>query len=305
MQFGARFYLPRIGRFASADSIVPSFANPQALNRYAFVLNNPLKYTDPSGHMAILDESNEPTCGTCIPGTSLDDGLIPQGTGIYNCGCTGTGPVTTTTVVVDECDLCGQGDNYRDEGIGTGDLPVYGPPKPEPTAPGPESVTINTGMWVPVDSGIDYYSDDYNQRSVPWLDIWGRIADAASANFSKLSGLWNVTLAVSYTDDGQLITISVITITNNRQGGLIVVSENIVGITSQRSVGPSSNLNSNDSQFQLGDIGTSYGSEQLVILISPTSGMGAGLPYTLVVNLDPGAYPSGSYTICNSYCPRP
>jgi RHS repeat-associated protein len=53
MHFGARFYHPRLGRFISADTIVPNFADPQNLNRYAFVLNNPLKYTDPSGHMAM------------------------------------------------------------------------------------------------------------------------------------------------------------------------------------------------------------------------------------------------------------
>jgi hypothetical protein len=34
----------------SADSIVPGAGNPQALNRYAYVFNNPLKYVDPSGH---------------------------------------------------------------------------------------------------------------------------------------------------------------------------------------------------------------------------------------------------------------
>jgi hypothetical protein len=39
-----------LARFISADTIVPDPANPQALNRYAYVLNNPLRYTDPSGH---------------------------------------------------------------------------------------------------------------------------------------------------------------------------------------------------------------------------------------------------------------
>jgi RHS repeat-associated protein/uncharacterized repeat protein (TIGR01451 family) len=48
--FGARFYSPRLGRFLSADSIVPGFSNPQAFNRYSYVLGNPLKYTDPTGH---------------------------------------------------------------------------------------------------------------------------------------------------------------------------------------------------------------------------------------------------------------
>ncbi len=34
----------------SADTVVPGAGNPQALNRYTYVLNNPLKYTDPTGH---------------------------------------------------------------------------------------------------------------------------------------------------------------------------------------------------------------------------------------------------------------
>jgi len=32
---------------------VPSPANPQSLNRYAYTLNNPLRYTDPSGHSVL------------------------------------------------------------------------------------------------------------------------------------------------------------------------------------------------------------------------------------------------------------
>ncbi len=52
--YGARFYDEYIGRFISADSIVPGAGNPQALNRYSYVLGNPLKYTDPSGHCASI-----------------------------------------------------------------------------------------------------------------------------------------------------------------------------------------------------------------------------------------------------------
>ena len=48
--YGARFYSSSLGRFLSADTIVPSPGNPQSLNRYAYTLNNPLKYIDPSGH---------------------------------------------------------------------------------------------------------------------------------------------------------------------------------------------------------------------------------------------------------------
>jgi RHS repeat-associated protein len=50
MDYNARYYDPWLGRFVSADSIVPNYTNPQALNRYSYVLNSPLKYADPTGH---------------------------------------------------------------------------------------------------------------------------------------------------------------------------------------------------------------------------------------------------------------
>ncbi|MCP4537322.1 MAG: hypothetical protein GY832_09260, partial [Chloroflexi bacterium] len=34
IQMGARWYNPQLGRWASADTIVPDLANPQSLNRY-------------------------------------------------------------------------------------------------------------------------------------------------------------------------------------------------------------------------------------------------------------------------------
>lgn len=38
-----------IGRFLSADPFVQDITNSQALNAYAYVQNNPLSFTDPSG----------------------------------------------------------------------------------------------------------------------------------------------------------------------------------------------------------------------------------------------------------------
>jgi RHS repeat-associated protein len=48
--FNARMYDPAIGRFLSADTIVPGAGNPQAFNRYSYVLNRPLNHIDPTGH---------------------------------------------------------------------------------------------------------------------------------------------------------------------------------------------------------------------------------------------------------------
>jgi len=52
--YGARMYSQSLGRFISADTIVPSPGNPQSLNRYSYGYNNPVKYQDPSGHIPVL-----------------------------------------------------------------------------------------------------------------------------------------------------------------------------------------------------------------------------------------------------------
>ena len=47
--YGARYYNPELRRFVQADSILPDVYDPQQLNRYSYVKNNPLKYIDPDG----------------------------------------------------------------------------------------------------------------------------------------------------------------------------------------------------------------------------------------------------------------
>ena len=46
----ARYYVPDIGRFASADTIVPEPKDPQTFNRLSYVNNRVLVSIDPSGH---------------------------------------------------------------------------------------------------------------------------------------------------------------------------------------------------------------------------------------------------------------
>ena len=57
LDYGARHYAPWLGRFLQPDPLVPEPGNPQSLNRYAYVLNNPLRYTDPSGR-AICEDAD-------------------------------------------------------------------------------------------------------------------------------------------------------------------------------------------------------------------------------------------------------
>ena len=51
---------PKLARFVSADTVTPDPENPQALNKYAYTLGNPLRFSDPSGHCAttVTDPSN-------------------------------------------------------------------------------------------------------------------------------------------------------------------------------------------------------------------------------------------------------
>jgi len=63
--YGARYYDPETGRFISKDPGFGRLGNPQTLNRYVYVLNNPLKYIDPDGRENVgylydLDKNDRP-----------------------------------------------------------------------------------------------------------------------------------------------------------------------------------------------------------------------------------------------------
>ena len=71
--YGGRWYDAEIGRFLSSDPVIPDPLNPQSLNRYAYVLNNPTNLTDPSGYYPC-------DSGLCIE--SIGGGGFPGG-GLY------------------------------------------------------------------------------------------------------------------------------------------------------------------------------------------------------------------------------
>jgi hypothetical protein len=61
-QIGARWYDAVLNRWAQPDTLIPDWYDPQSLNRYAYGLNNPVKYTDPTGHCTQLEDDPEGLC---------------------------------------------------------------------------------------------------------------------------------------------------------------------------------------------------------------------------------------------------
>jgi RHS repeat-associated protein len=50
MDYSARWYSPSVGRFLTEDTFMGEVSNPQSLNRYSYVMNNPVNMVDPTGH---------------------------------------------------------------------------------------------------------------------------------------------------------------------------------------------------------------------------------------------------------------
>ena len=53
IDYRARAFDPAIGRFTQPDSLIPGATNPQAWNRFSYVLNGPVNRNDPTGHYCL------------------------------------------------------------------------------------------------------------------------------------------------------------------------------------------------------------------------------------------------------------
>jgi RHS repeat-associated protein len=74
----ARYYDPMLARFTAPDTIIPHLYDPQSLNRYTYVLNNPIKFNDPTGHK---EEEKTKTAGTTANGDQAGTSQLPDNGG--------------------------------------------------------------------------------------------------------------------------------------------------------------------------------------------------------------------------------
>lgn len=84
-----RVYDPQLGRMLSPDNFVQDPSSTQNFNRYSYVLNNPLKYTDPSGEVAIIDD-------IIVAAVSFTFGYVSHGisTGDWGWSAVGAGAIS-------------------------------------------------------------------------------------------------------------------------------------------------------------------------------------------------------------------
>jgi RHS repeat-associated protein len=57
INMGGRTYDPRVARFLQPDPLVSQPGRSQGWNRYSYGMNNPVRYTDPTGHSSVADEA--------------------------------------------------------------------------------------------------------------------------------------------------------------------------------------------------------------------------------------------------------
>ena len=67
IHMNGRIYDPTLGRFLQADPHIQAPMNSQNYNRYSYVLNNPMSYTDPSGYLFNTDATPTPHRPHAVP----------------------------------------------------------------------------------------------------------------------------------------------------------------------------------------------------------------------------------------------
>jgi hypothetical protein len=168
MDYKARYYDPRLGRFLSVDSIVPNPGAPIDLNRYAYTRNNPMRYRDPSGHYVCED-----AYGHCRPPSRSEPPLPPTLPTLPTPGPVPTPPPTPSP------------------GLPSGTPGSEPSPRQTPTVQPRSATPVQCGTPVPTSQSQTYSPTYYGGRldGIGWrFDVSGGTGLATDAN---LDFVWN------------------------------------------------------------------------------------------------------------------
>jgi hypothetical protein len=141
-----------LNHFSQPDTIIPDASNPQSFNRYSYVLNNPIRYNDPTGHKCV---GNGEEC--------LDnDGKPING---------GGDDVNSGNLELDDNENGGNedngGNNHSNSGDGQDDCQSVVCKDPSLVSTG----QVQTNVGYPTYQTPNTYDGPYAEKTGTWLDI--------------------------------------------------------------------------------------------------------------------------------------
>jgi RHS repeat-associated protein len=172
--YNARWYDPYLARFTQPDTIVPNPTDAKAFDRYAYVYNNPVMYSDPSGHCV---ESNGQETGQGGVGYACPGSTWKKTDPIISSGNSDGG--TETSVEPDATQGGGEG------------WVIYGPPPPPLPTPviiEPDKIKIVTKVELNLDPNYQH-PEDVSGPSHPIADLTGLLLQAADWSCNVLNQL--------------------------------------------------------------------------------------------------------------------
>jgi RHS repeat-associated protein len=90
-----RYLIPQHGRWLTPDPLAGDVTNPQSLNRYAYVLNNPTSLNDPLG----LESGDCSDPDYAMTHAECGGTPIPTCDGLWGCTCPSLGPIPCPVAV--------------------------------------------------------------------------------------------------------------------------------------------------------------------------------------------------------------
>ncbi len=95
--YNARYYDPAIGVFLSPDTLVPDATGVFSYNRFMYARGNPIRYSDPTGHIEFCSEPSSCVGGSPVGGGGSSGAISFSGGG----GGSGSAARTTIQLAVD------------------------------------------------------------------------------------------------------------------------------------------------------------------------------------------------------------
>ena len=177
INMNGRLYDPLVCRFLSTDNFVQEPLNSQNFNRYSYCLNNPLKYTDPSGEIWWLPIAIGAAVGMYTGGVIANDGQYNPFKWDYN---------QKTFGYMLSGAIVGSASGFVGSALSTSGLPMA-----NTLGIGASSLTNSIGTWgytggeTPISVSLGIVSYDFTNGSFGYL---GKKGNDLVHNLSYLSG---------------------------------------------------------------------------------------------------------------------